>query len=177
MTTLLPHRWTVDDYHCIVASGILAEHRCELIRGEIVDMAPESPAHAHRCETSARYLERLFGDGWWARQGKPITLSDSEPEPDIAVVKQRDYSQQHPYPEDICLIIEYAFSTQAKDTGVKRDIYAGHGIPDYIVADLKSSQVIHYSQPVNGVYTLEQTFYSGLIQISQIQVDVQRLLS
>ena len=97
MTTLLPHRWTVDDYHCIIASGILAEHRCELIRGEIIDIAPEGPGHAHRCETSARYLERLFGEGWWARQGKPITLSDSEPEPDIAVVKKRDYSQQHPY--------------------------------------------------------------------------------
>ncbi|BAZ10197.1 hypothetical protein NIES4071_20110 [Calothrix sp. NIES-4071] len=177
MTTLLPHRWTVDDYHRIVASGVLAEYRCELIRGKIVDMAPEGPGHAHRCETSARYLERLFGKGWWARQGKPITLSDSEPEPDIAIVRERDYSQQHPKSEDICLIVEYAFSTQAKDTGVKRDVYAEHGIPDYIVADLKSSKVIDYSNPVNSVYTSEQTFYSGLIQIPQIQVDVQRLLS
>jgi Uma2 family endonuclease len=177
MTTLLLHRWTIDDYHHIVATGVLAEHRCELIRGEIIDMAPEGPEHAHRCETSARYLEKLFGQGWWARQGKPITLSDSEPEPDIAIVREQDYSQQHPAPEDIRLVVEYSFSTQVKDTGVKRDLYAEAGIADYIVIDLKSSKIIHYSNPVNGKYTYEQTFYSGFIQIGQIQVDVQRLLS
>lgn len=175
MSTLVRHRWSVNDYHCIVATGVLAEHRCELIRGEIVDMAPEGPSHAHRCETSARYLERLFGEGWWARQGKPITLSDSEPEPDIAIVREQDYSQRHPYPEDICLIVEYSYSTQAKDTGIKRDVYASAGISDYVVVDLKSSKVTHYSNVVNGVYTSEKTLYSGLIQIAQIQVDVQRL--
>ena len=73
--------------------------------------------------------------------------------------------------------MEYSFSTQVKDTSVKRDVYAEAGIADYIVIDLKSSKVIHYSNPVNGIYTSEQTFYSGLIQVGQIQVDVQRLLS
>jgi Uma2 family endonuclease len=177
MSTLLTHRWTIDEYHRIVATGVLAEYRCELIRGEIIDMAPEGPEHAHRCETSARYLERLFGKGWWARQGKPITLFDSEPEPDIAIVRERDYSQQHPTPEDICLVVEYSFSTQVKDTGVKRDVYAEAGISDYIVIDLKSSKVTHYSNIIDGKYTSEQNFYSGLIQIGQVQIDTQRLLS
>jgi len=177
MTTLLLHRWTINDYHHIVATGVLAEHRCELIRGEIIDMAPEGPEHAHRCETSARYLERLFGQGWWARQGKPITLSDSEPEPDIAIVREQDYSQRHPTPEDISLVVEYSFTTQVKDTGVKRDIYAEAGIANYIVVDLKGVKVTHYWNPVDGSYTSEQTFHNGLIQVGQIQVDAQRLLA
>jgi Uma2 family endonuclease len=74
------------------------------------------------------------------------------------------------------LVIEYSFSTQVKDTSIKRDLYAEAGIADYIVIDLKSFQVIHYSYPINGIYTYQQTYRSGLIQVRQIQVDVQRLL-
>ncbi|MEC4882831.1 MAG: Uma2 family endonuclease [Scytonema sp. PMC 1070.18] len=176
MTTLLPHRWTIEDYHRIVATGVLAEYHCELIRGEIIDMPPEGPEHAHRCETAGRYLERLFGTGWWARQGKPITLLNSEPEPDIAIVREQDYSSRHPTPEDISLIVEYSFSTQAKDTGVKRDIYAEADIPNYIVVDLKNAKVIHYCNPVNGKYTSEQSCDYGFIEVAGLQIDVRRLL-
>jgi Uma2 family endonuclease len=179
MTTsiLSPHRWSVRDYHLINSTGVLSESRCELIRGEIIDMAPEGPEHAHRCETTARYLERLFGEGKWARQGKPITLQHSEPEPDIAIVKEQDYSQQHPAPEDIYLVLEYSFTTLAKDTGIKRDIYAEAGIPNYIVVDLKTSLIIYYSNPINGSYSSEQTFDNGFIAVGDILIDTQRLIS
>mgnify|MGYP002777077164 CR=1 FL=1 len=176
MTTLSLHAWTVEDYHRIVASGVLADSECELLRGTIVDMPPEGAEHAHRCETTARYLERLFGEGWWSRQGKPITMPDSEPQPDIAIVREQDYSDRYPRPEEVRLIVEYAFSTQAKDTGIKRDLYAEAGISNYLVVDLKQAKVIHYSNPSNGRYESEQTFFSGLIQIGTVQIEVQRLL-
>lgn len=176
MTSLLLHSWTVEDYHRIAATGVLADSECELLRGTIVDMSPEGPEHAHRCETTARYLERLFGDGWWSRQGKPITLADSEPQPDIAIVREQDYSDRHPSPKDIQLIVEYAASTQAKDTGIKREIYAEAGILHYLVIDLKQAIVIYYSNPINGNYTSEQTFESGVISLGTVQIDVQRLL-
>ncbi|BAS59910.1 hypothetical protein NIES2135_20670 [Leptolyngbya boryana NIES-2135] len=175
MTTLL-HHWTIEDYHRIVESGVLAQANCELIRGTIVDMPPEGPEHADLCETSARYLERLFGEGWQSRQGKPITLTDSEPQPDIAIVREQSYRQRHPIPEDIRLVIEYAYSTQTQDTSVKRDVYAEAGISDYLVIDLKRSRVFHYSNPVNGQYS-EQILTSGLIQVDAISIEVSRLLS
>ncbi len=36
MATLLSHRWTIDEYHRIVETGVLGEYRFELIRGEII---------------------------------------------------------------------------------------------------------------------------------------------
>ncbi len=174
MTTLL-HHWTIEDYHRIVESGVLAKSNCELIRGTIVDMPPEGPEHADSCETSARYLERLFGEGWQSRQGKPVTLSDSEPQPDIAIVREQSYRNRHPSPEEIRLVVEYAYSTQAHGTGVKRDVYAESGISDYLVIDLKRSKIIHYSNPVKGEYS-EQTFISGVIRIGSVSIDVNRLL-
>ena len=175
MTTLLLHHWTVEDYHRIIATGVLSDYDCELLQGTIVDMPPEGPEHAHRCETTARYLERLFGERWWSRQGKPITLADSEPQPDIAIVREQDYSARHPIPGEVRIIVEYAYSTQVKDTGVKRDIYAAAGIPNYLVIDLKQVKVIHYANPANGHYTT-QTFRMGFIQIGSVQIDVQKLL-
>jgi Uma2 family endonuclease len=176
MTALSLHRWTVDDYHRIVAAGVLADHRCELLRGDIVEMAPEVPVHAHRCEMAARYLEQRFGQGWWARQGKPITLVDSEPEPDIAIVRARDYSERHPTPPEIALVVEYSSTTQLKDQGVKRDIYAGASIPHYIAVDLKTVSLIHYANPSNDRYTLKQTLLGGLLRMGDLEIEVQQLL-
>lgn len=176
MTALLLHRWTVEDYHRIVEAGVLADHHCELIRGDIVEMAPEGPVHAHRCEMTARYLEQCFGQGWWARQGKPITLADSEPEPDIAIVQAREYSDRHPLAAEVALIVEYSFTTQAKDTGIKRDLYAEAEIPHYLVVDLKATEIIYYANPVACEYKVKQVLEQGIIQIGRIQIDMQRLL-
>lgn len=175
MATLL-HQWTVEDYHRIIEAGVLAQSNCELIRGEIVDMAPEGPEHADFCESSARYLERLFGEGWQSRQGKPVTLKDSEPQPDIAIVREQSYRQRHPASQDVCLVVEYSYSTQAQDTSMKRDLYAEAGISDYLVVDLKRAMVIHYANPVNGQYGSEQTFTAGIIRVGAVFVDVDQLL-
>ena len=38
-------KWTVDDYHRMIAAGILNNRRVELLAGEIVEMTPETPIH------------------------------------------------------------------------------------------------------------------------------------
>ncbi len=176
MAMLLTHRWTVEDYHRIVEAGVLADARCELLNGEIVDRVPEGPEHAQRCETSARYLERCFGEGWWARQGKPITLAESEPEPDVAIVRERDYSDRNPVADEVILAVEYAFSSQVKDQGLKRDIYASAGIPHYLVIDLKQKSLRHYAEPMEGSYRIEQDYTQGSLEIDGRKISVDRLL-
>jgi Uma2 family endonuclease len=44
---LVTHRFTAQDFHCMVEAGILREDdRVELLQGEIVDMPPIGPGHA-----------------------------------------------------------------------------------------------------------------------------------
>jgi len=54
---------------------------------------------------AAKYLGQLLGNRADICQGKPITISisNSEPEPDLAIVQslEREYLQHHPYPESI----------------------------------------------------------------------------
>ncbi len=40
-------KWTLADYHRMVAAGILAGRQVELLDGEIVAMAPEGEPHGY----------------------------------------------------------------------------------------------------------------------------------
>ncbi|MEB5613837.1 Uma2 family endonuclease, partial [Serratia marcescens] len=77
-------KWTIEDYHRLIEAGILASRQVELIEGDIIEMTPESPFHAYITEDAAKYLQNLLRDFALVREAHPITLSDSEPEPDLA---------------------------------------------------------------------------------------------
>jgi Uma2 family endonuclease len=73
----------------MVAAGILEDQRVELLHGEIIEISPEGESHAFYSRTNAKCLERLLGDRAEVLQSKLITIpaTQSEPEPDIAVVQ------------------------------------------------------------------------------------------
>jgi Uma2 family endonuclease len=78
--------------------------------------------HAVYCSESVEYLRTLLGDRAKVREAHPITLpNDSEPEPDIAIVRMPNsqYLTHHPYPEDIYWLIKYANTTLRKDLNEK----------------------------------------------------------
>ena len=159
-------KWTIDEYHRIIAAGILDHRRVELLKGEIVEMAPEGEAHAYFSSEAGDYLSRLLGDRALIRAAKPITLpNNSEPEPDIAVVQRlgREYLQHHPYPENIFWLIEYSDSTLEKDLEFKSKVYAEAVIPEYWVANLKKRQLIVFRDPQDGEYTSKATLTQGTI--------------
>ena len=119
---------------------------------EVLTITP----HAYSSDEAGEYLTYLLGDRAKVRQAKPITLpnSQSEPEPDIAVVQRlgREYRQHHPYPENIFWVIEYADSSLKKDLEVKTQIYAAAGIPEYWVIDLKEMELIIFRTPTQNGY-------------------------
>ena len=95
-----------------------------------------------------RLLTFLFEENAIIRRQSPIRLSDdSEPEPDIAILKPRAdfYTKSHPQAKDVLLIIELSDSTLSYDQEVKLPLYATAGIPEYWIVDLQKEQVIVYS--------------------------------
>ncbi|MBW4488737.1 MAG: hypothetical protein KME12_13190 [Trichocoleus desertorum ATA4-8-CV12] len=65
-------KWTIDKYHHMIAAGILEHRRVELLKGEIVEMAPEGETHAYFSSEPGDYLSRLLGDRALIRSAKPI---------------------------------------------------------------------------------------------------------
>jgi Uma2 family endonuclease len=164
--TLTLAKWTLDEYHQMIASGILDDRHVELLQGEIVEMSPERELHAYSSTSSGVYLTRLLGDLAIIRPAKPVTLpNSSEPEPDIAVVQSlgREYLEHHPYPENIFWLIEYANSSLDKDLNFKSQIYAEANIPEYWVVNLQEKHLVVFRQPENGKYTTKLTLASGII--------------
>nr|WP_306296908.1 Uma2 family endonuclease [Nostoc sp. TCL26-01] len=107
--------------------------------------------------------------------------SNSEPEPDIAIVQRlgRDYKEHHPYPENIFWLIEYSDSSLTKDLAVKTKIYAIAGIPEYWVINLQTMQLIIFRVPTEAGYQSKEILTQGIINplaFPDIAVSIQELL-
>jgi Uma2 family endonuclease len=165
MSTSTLAKWTIEDYHQMINAGILADRRVELIAGEIVEMTPEKPLHRRITFKLADYLrERLRGQAI-VFEAHPITLLDSEPEPDITLAQLplELYDDRHPYPEDIYLLIEISDTTLTKDLDTKKKIYALAGIREYWVVDVQGRQLKVFRQPEGNHYLSEFNLSKGVI--------------
>jgi Uma2 family endonuclease len=148
----------------MVEAGLLSDRRAELLRGDIVEMAPEGKPHAHLSSTTADYIRELLAGQVKVREEKPVTLPDaSEPEPDIAVVQDLGdvYLDHHPYPENIFWLVEYADASLKKDLEVKSQIYAEAGITEYWVVNLKQMELVVFTEPGTGGYRQQRVWVEG----------------
>jgi len=152
-------RWTVDEYHRMIAAGILtAGDRVELLDGLIIEMVPQEPPHASTTSSFGNDFVVLFAGKAWVRQQLPITIApNSEPEPDIAVVKLNStrYRDRHPTPEDVYLLIEVAASTLNYDRTRKVNVYAKANIPEYWIIDVNQRQLLVFREPIGNTYQVE----------------------
>jgi Uma2 family endonuclease len=175
-------KWSVDDYHRMIAAGILQGRYVELLAGEIVEMSPETPIHYSTAKRGTKYLETLLAGKADVRFNGPITLADSEPEPDIAIVRLPEslYNERHPGPEDVFWLIEFAKTSLKKDLEVKAAIYAAAKISEYWVVDLTLRQLTRFLQPQQGQYCSETVVTTGGVTplaFPEIRVSLKRLLT
>ena len=181
--TLITAKWTVEDYHQMIASGILQERKVELLKGEVVEMSPEGEPHAYCSDEAGEYLSELLGERAKVRQAKPITLpNDSEPEPDLSIVQRlgRGYREHHPYVENIFWVIEYSNTSLEKDLERKSKIYAEAGIQEYWVVNLKKLHLVVFRDPLDGDYATKFTLTTGTIQpvaFDDISILVERIIN
>jgi Uma2 family endonuclease len=180
---LVPAKFTLAQYHQMIEAGLLDDAPVELLNGVIVEISPEGETHAYSSHEAAKYLMRILGELADVRQAKPITISasGSEPEPDIAVIQDlgQEYSQHHPYPENIFWVIEYSYSSLRKDLEPKAKVYAAAGISEYWVINLRTMELLVMRDPVKGEYQARQTFRQGYVSplaFPNLDIEVIRLL-
>lgn len=143
-------RFTVAEYHRMIADGILTEDdNVELLDGYLVRKMSRNPPHDTALHLLNQLLAGLLPPGWQARLQSAITLSTSEPEPDVAVVRggPRAFAARHPEPADVGVVIEVADSTLAGDRTDKGRLYAQAGLPEYWIVNLVNQQVEVYTRP------------------------------
>lgn len=165
MAILARKLWSIDEYELMIEKGVLNENtRVELIHGEIVEMAPIGLRHG-ACVTA---LEELFHEAL----GRSVTISvqnpvqlydESEPEPDLALLKRRTdaYATKRPTAEDVLLVVEVADTTLATDRTVKVPLYADAGIPEVWLVNVDELTMEVYSGSAAGKYSSTTTARLG----------------
>ncbi|MGK7940017.1 MAG: Uma2 family endonuclease [Crocosphaera sp.] len=174
-------KWSVEDYHKMIETGILKQRSVELLEGNIVEMSPEGPLHRKQCDTVAEYLRDKLKGIAKVYEAHPVTLSNSEPEPDIAIVRLPVslYDNHHPYSEDIYWLIEISDTTLTKDLEEKRLVYANAGIQEYWVIEIDKKQLRRFRKVVNTDYQKEEIYMKGEISplaFPEIKLLVENLI-
>jgi Uma2 family endonuclease len=112
----------------------------------------KSPFHSFLVLRLLRLLEAIMPKTHLVRSEQPITCLDSEPEPDISVVRgtESDFLTQHPHTAD--LAVEVCVTSHDYDRSKLR-AYAIAGVKEcwFILGPEKQIEV--YWQPKDGQYT------------------------
>ncbi len=143
-------RLSVEEYHRL--DEFNENHRrTELIRGFVIEKMSKSPLH----RILASRLYKLFLDrlppGFSVWKEEPLTFADSEPEPDLSVVRgmEADFVAAHPTTAE--LVVEVAVSSPAIDREMIL-LYAQAGVKEYWIVLGLERKVEIYRRPEGGRY-------------------------
>ena len=154
--TLPRHKLSIEDFHQMGRAGILRDDsRIELMEGDLIDMAPIGSFHASVVSTLSMFFARQVGEFAIVSTQNPVRLPpDSEPQPDIALLKPISdrYRSALPTAADVLLIIEVADTTAEYDREIKLPLYARHGVPEVWLIDLKGGMLEIYLEPGSKGY-------------------------
>lgn len=146
--------FTRAEYHRMGEVGIFTEDdRVELIRGEIVKMSPIGRHHVAFVNNLNQLLvTRLAGRAVVSVQNPVVLSDDTEPQPDLTVLRQRSYKHAGPATADVSLVIEVAETSLRYDRVTKRPLYAEAGIPEYWIVDCRAESIELLRGPAEGGY-------------------------
>ena len=140
------------EYDKLVEAGLLRDEHVELLYGSIVRMSPIGAPHSGTVQRLTELLVLALHGRAAVRIQSPVAAgTESEPEPDVAVVPPGRYVDDHP--SEVWLIIEVAESSLATDRGTKARLYAEAAVEEYWVVNLVDRLVEVHTHIVRGAYT------------------------
>ena len=142
-----PQVWPlgVKAYHALGDLGLIPE-RTELLYGQIFQKMPKSPFHRLLLMRLLELLQRILPPGLHVQPEQPIRCGDSEPEPDLSVIRGsiNDYSAEHPHTAE--LVIEICVSSHDYDRSKLR-AYAIAGVKECWLVLGPEKQIEVHRQP------------------------------
>jgi Uma2 family endonuclease len=169
---------SVEAYHALGEAGLIPE-RTELLYGFVYHKMPKSPLHSFLVLLLYDLLHSVVPVGFMVRPEQPITCADSEPEPDLAVVRGQigDFRLSHPCTAE--LVIEVCVTSAEYDRSKLR-AYASAGVKECWLVLGREKQIEVHRQPGEGQFA-EHTLHGpgGRLTstaIPSFTVDLSKLL-
>jgi Uma2 family endonuclease len=148
-----PYRLTLKQYRAMIEAWILtADDRIELLEGWLIAKMSKDRPHIISANRTFYLIMGLIPAGWYAAKEDTVQGTDSEPEPDISIVRGSfdDYQDRTPGPGDVALLIEVADTSLYRDRRMKKRLYARAGFSIYWLInliDLIDNRVEVYTEP------------------------------
>ncbi len=155
------------EFDALARRGVLDDARVELLHGLVVSMSPQGGPHSYGVTELARILVQGVGRRGRVRVQMPFAASsDSEPEPDVAVVRPGDYLDDHP--STAWLVIEVADTSLARDREKAR-VYATAGVLEYWIVNLGEEVIeVHAGPSTNGYARVTRSGRGARLPVPQL---------
>ena len=168
---------SVEAYHALGEAGLIPE-RTELLYGFVYYKMSKSPLHSFLVQLLQDLLRGLVPPGFVVRTEQPITCADSEPEPDLAVVRGQSADFRLAHPRTAELVIEICVSSTDYDRSKLR-AYAGAGVKECWLVLGPEKQVEVHRQSGEGRFA-ERTLHRAGSRLTStavpsISVDLSKL--
>lgn len=152
-------RLSVEEYHRLDEYNENGR-RTELIRGIGIEKISKSPRHRNVCSRLYKLLLAALPTGFTVWKEEPLTLADSEPEPDISITRGDEKDFAHAHPPTAQFVIEVAVSSAALDRE-NAFLYAEAEVQEYWIILEESQRVEVYRRPREGKYQDFAVFGAG----------------
>jgi len=146
-------RFTPQQYHRLAEHGILEEGEpVELLEGYLVEKTVRNPPHEAALRRLTIRLPKYLPQGWYLQIQGAVSLGDSEPEPDGALLRgdETTCDGRLPNATDFGIVVEVSDSSLAFDRTDKARIYARGGIPHYWIVNVAEARIEVFSDPRPG---------------------------
>lgn len=142
---------SVAAYRALGEAGLIPKNT-ELLYGFVYTKMSKSPLHSALARRLSRLLKQALPPGCVVDTEQPITCEDSEPEPDLAVIRgdEEDFWQDHPHTAEP--VIEVCVTSRDYDRSKLR-AYATANVKEcwLVLGPKKTIEV--YRQPADGQFT------------------------
>ena len=142
---------SVAAYRALGEAGLIPK-KTELLYGLVYTKMSKSPFHTFLVVRLLRLLGAVVPPTHLVRSEQPITCPDSEPEPDISVVRgtESDFLAEHPHTAE--LVIEISVTSHEYDRSKLR-AYATAGVKECWFVLGPEQKIEMYRQPKDGQFT------------------------
>jgi Uma2 family endonuclease len=143
-------KFTVEQYQRMAELGILTKYdKVELLENFLVMKMTTNPPHDGSLGLFMTAFYPRIPAGWLLRVQQTLVLTDSQPEPDFAIVRghPRNYTKVHPTASDVGVVVEVSGSSLLRDQRDKFRVFARAGVPQYWIINLVDMRVEIYTYP------------------------------
>jgi len=168
---------SVQAYRALGELGLIPENT-ELLYGQVFQKMAKSPLHSYLLPVLQEVLQTSVSVDYLVRTEQPISCRDSEPEPDLAVVRggKEDFRTEHPRTAE--LVIEVCVTTHEYDRSKVR-AYAQAAVKELWLVLGPEKQIEVYRRPVGDQFAERIIHGPGgdlsSAAVSGISVELDRL--